>query len=292
MPRSMTGFGHGEAKSRQGKVIIEIKTLNHRYFDITFRLPNHFSLLEAKIRERIHQNINRGRVSVSLLYEGAKQSGGNLGIDKKVAVSYYRLLKQLKKQLSLTDHVRLEQVAAFPNVITYQRGIEDIAELWPVVKKALEEALDKLEIMRKAEGRNLSRDLSKRIKIIEKNLGTIEGGADKVVVRHRARLTAKVKNILAGPAVDKNRLATEIAIFAEHSDVTEEIIRTASHLAAFKKKLLIEKEIGRTLEFIIQELHREVNTISAKASDYTISKNVIGIKSELEKIREQVQNIE
>lgn len=292
MPRSMTGFGRGEAKSSQGKVIVEIKTLNHRHFDIAFRLPNHFSLLEAKIRECIHRNIYRGRVNVSILYEGTKQPIENLSIDKNVAISYHRLLSQLKRQLRLTDQVRLEQIAAFPNVITYERASEDIDKLWLVVKKALIKALNKLKITRKAEGRNLTRDLRKRIGIIEKDMERIKERADSVVERHKARLDAKVKNILAGPELDKNRLATEVAIFAEHSDITEETVRASSHLAAFKKKLLIGGEIGRTLEFIIQELHREVNTISAKASDYTISKNVIAIKGELEKIREQVQNIE
>ncbi len=292
MPRSMTGFGRGEAKSSQGKVIVEIKTLNHRHFDIAFRLPNHFSLLEAKIRERIHRNIYRGRVNVSILYEGTKQPIESLSIDKNVATSYYRLLRQLKRQLKLTDQIRLEQVAAFPNVITHERASEDIDKLWLVVKRALIKALNKLDITRKVEGRNLTRDLRKRIGMIEKDMERIKERANKVVERHKARLDTKVKNILAGPEIDKSRLATEVAIFAERSDITEETVRAASHLVAFKKRLLTGEEIGRTLEFIIQELHREVNTISAKASDYTISKNVIAIKGELEKIREQVQNIE
>jgi uncharacterized protein (TIGR00255 family) len=294
MLRSMTGFGRAEATSRLGKITVEIKTVNHRHFELVSRLPDHLSVLENKIKEYIHkEEIRRGKVSLYLQYERGKVAGEGLNFDRKAAANYYQLLAHLRKHLKLSDEIRLDQIIAFPGVITHEKRPEDIDRLWLLIKRALIPALNGVIAMRETEGKSLKSDLSKRIRLIEKEMDRIKQEASIVIDRYREKLTARIKELSRDLVnIDETRIAAEVTIFAERSDISEEITRIAAHLSAFKEKLSLGKEVGRALDFIIQEIHREINTISAKATSYNISKWAISVKNELEKIREQVQNIE
>lgn len=292
MPRSMTGFGKGQIGSRLGNIIVEIRSVNHRFFDLTTRIPNHLEALEPKIKTEVRKRIRRGKVSLYLSYEKPEDVYEGLTIDKKVAFAYHKLLTHLKKDLNLSDEIRLDQIASFPNVITYKRKEESLGKQWPLIKKAVGQALDKLVAMREAEGKRLGDDIAKSLARIERALGKIKKRLTLMIDNYKARLSSRVKELTKGLEIDKNRLITEVAVFAERSDITEEVTRVASHLKTFRTSLARNEAMGKTLDFIIQELFRETNTISAKAGDYEISKAIINIKGELEKIREQVQNIE
>jgi len=288
----MTGFGRGQSKTKFGKFVVELKSVNHRYFDMTTRAPNHLQTLEPRIKDEVRKKVRRGKVSLYLSHERPEEIYERLTIDKKVASAYYRLLLKLKKDLKLGDEIRLDQIVSFPDVITYEKKEEVVDKLWLPVKRALEKAVDSLVAMREAEGKKLSADMAKRVKIIWGMLDRIKRRSRTAVEKYKHRLASRVKELASGLEMGKARLATEVAIFAEKSDITEEVTRIASHLDAFGATLSGNEEIGRTLDFTLQELFREVNTISAKAGDYEISQAVIAIKGELEKIREQVQNIE
>ncbi|MEA3328459.1 MAG: YicC/YloC family endoribonuclease [Candidatus Omnitrophota bacterium] len=292
MVRSMSGFGRAEARSGYGKVMVEIRSLNHRYFEFSSRLPNNISVLEGKIKECICKSICRGKINLYLQIERVKGASAGLSIDKQAARNYYKLLNRLKKDLKLNDNIRLDQILSSPNVLVYEKASEDAAKAWPLIEKALIPALNSLVAMRESEGRNLKKDLVKRIGLIETATAKIGKCSVGTVHKHKTKLLSRIKELSKGLDLDKKKIAGEIAIFAERSDITEELTRLAAHLSAFKKKLSIAKQIGRTLDFIIQEMNREINTISAKANSYNISKQAILIKNELEKIREQVQNIE
>ena len=292
MIRSMSGFGRGEAKSCYGKILIEIKSLNHRYFEFSPRLPNHLSVLENKIKKYVHQEVSRGKVNFYLQYEKTKSFNSGLNINKEAALNYYRLLTRLKKHLKLDDDIRLDQIISSPDVIIHEKSLEDIDKLWLLIKRALTSALKALIIMRKSEGKSLKCDLVKRLGLIEKALSKIKEQSGTVINKYRAKLKARIKELSGDPDMVNKRIASEIAIFAERSDITEELVRMKAHLSAFRKRLSSGKEAGRTMDFIIQEMSREINTISAKAGSYNISKQAILVKNELEKIREQAQNIE
>lgn len=288
----MTGFGRSEIETKYGRFIVEIRSVNHRFFDLTAKIPNHLQSLEPKIKEEVGKRIRRGKISLYLSYEKPSEIYEELTIDKKAASAYYKLLKRLKKDLNLSDEVRLDQITSFPNVITYEKREEAPEKLWPLMKKPLGRALDGLVAMKEAEGKRLSKDIAKRLRTIEEGLSKIKRRTTVIVDKYRVRLSNRVKEFASGLEVDKTRLITEVAIFADRSDITEELTRMSSHLSAFRDTLSTNVEMGKILDFIIQELFREANTISSKAGDYEISQAVITIKGELEKIREQVQNIE
>ena len=292
MVRSMTGFGCGEIETQRGKFVVELKTVNHRYFDITSKLPMRFSALEGKMKEHVRKRIHRGKVSLYVRHEEGQEVCAELTIDKRLASSYYKLLGQLKKDLQLAGNIRLEQVASFPNVITYKKEEETLDRLWPSIKRALSQALDGLIRMRELEGKALASDLNRRINTIEKILAKLERRSPVVVNLYRDRLSARVKNLTEGLELDEDRLSREVAFFAERSDISEEITRIRSHLNSFRETLSSGEEAGRALNFIAQEMYREANTISSKSEDYELSSGAIAMKGEVEKIREQVQNIE
>ncbi len=288
----MTGFGRGQKKTKFGNFLIEIRSVNHRFLDITMKAPDRLQALEPKIKNEARKRVRRGKVSLHLSHDRPKEAYEALTVDKKVASAYYKLLLKLKKHLLLRDEIRLDQIASFPDVITYEKKEEEARKLWPSIRGALVKALDELAAMKEAEGRRLVEDITKRLTIIEEMLERVKRGSKAVVDKHKRRLVSRVKELASGFEIGEARLMTEVAIFAERSDITEEVTRVASHLSSFKTTLSSDKEVGRTQDFIIQELFREINTISAKAGDYEISRAVIVIKGELEKIREQVQNIE
>jgi len=291
--RSMTGFGRGEATAPKGKIQVELKTLNHRFFEISNRLPENFMIFDDKIRLEVAKKIKRGKVSISLTYEGPRKASPKLVIDNELARKYKRLLLDLKRSLKLKDDISLSQIISFPNVVTVEIEPREEAKLWPNIKEALGKALNSLVKMREKEGRSLRRDIIKRKDVILKEISLIERRSRTVLKEYRAQFLKKIKELSAGKIdLDKGRIELEVALFAKNSDISEELTRIKAHLGSFGETLRRKDEVGRKLDFIAQELHREINTIGQKTSDYRIAQVAIAIKGEIEKIREQVQNIE
>ncbi len=292
MIRSMTGFGSDKAKSKYGVVTAEIKTVNHKFLEITCKLPNSLVIFEEKIKSLLQRGIKRGKVYFNLIYEGTSLHVDSLYVDKKLAQSYYNKLNSLKKTFKLEKGIRLNDIISFPGVLNYRSAEKDVSKLWPSVHVAVDSALDKLINEREKEGRNLYKDFKKRIKRIKKYITKIESRAYINVKNYKRKLEHRIKEISKSQVINNGRLEMEVALYAKNSDISEEITRLKNHISNLDKTIGKRGEAGKKLDFIAQELHREINTVGSKSNDYTISKSVIEIKSEVEKIREQLKNIE
>ena len=294
MVRSMTGYGRAEAILDGQKYTVEIKSLNHRFLEISLRLPASLSALEMEIKKKIGEPLLRGKIDVSIRrdVQSSAENGQYLALNLQLAQNYFNLLMQLKQSLNLQDDIRLEMIAGQKDVFQMAELPQDDSALWQGLTAVLEEALAGMMEMRRREGEVLSRDLSARLDLMTQLLSRIEAKAPQVVLEYQKRLTDRVRELTSGLVVDESRLSQEVAILAEKSDITEEIVRLRSHFGQFLEMLDREEAIGRKVDFLIQEMNREVNTIGSKSSDADISKQVIEIKSELAKLREQVQNLE
>jgi uncharacterized protein (TIGR00255 family) len=288
----MTGFGRAQVPFKGGTITIEIKTVNHKFFDATLKLPNGLAAFEDRIKEILQKRVLRGKVNLVLIYDGKPLKRERIRIDQDAAKAYYNELLKMKKLLALKDDIAAKDIIALPGVLNYEGGAESLAAVWPKIKEALDKTLDKLVADREKEGRALGRDLVGRARKIESMLSLIRARAHLNVEEYRRKFADRVKALAGGREMDMGRLEMEVAIFAKNSDITEEITRLRNHLAHFGKTITGNGEVGKKLDFIAQELHREVNTIGSKASDFKVSKNVIEIKSEIEKIREQAKNLE
>ncbi|UCB56709.1 MAG: YicC family protein [Candidatus Omnitrophota bacterium] len=292
MIKSMTGYGKGRLVSRVGTITVEMRSLNHKYFDIVSRLPNHLSIFDDKVRDYVKKKIRRGRINLFVTWESKEKAQSLFSLDLHLARRYHHELLKLKRELKLKDDLGLSQIISLPEVITYEQKKEKTAQLWPFLKKAIERALYKLDQMRQAEGKRLLRDLLKRLRRIRYYLGNIESQLPKAIEKYRKELFRKLRSFSGIKKPNHDRVAEEVALFVRNSDVSEEVTRIKSHLKAFRTALRNQKEAGKELDFIAQELFREANTIGAKASDFRISRWVIKIKSQIEKMREQLQNVE
>ena len=294
MIKSMTGFGKGETGSKFGSFIVEIRTVNHRFFDMSSRIPNSLNQLEDKVKNLVHGFIRRGKVNLSLMHKKSEKNCKSVKLDDEAISKYYTLMKKLTNKLKIKDDIKLSHILSFPDVFVQKQEEYDLNLLWSIIEKTVAKAVIDCNKMREKEGKALYRDLSKRIEDISRFIKTIAGLAPGVVSQHKHKLDARVRAIMESRSydVDKARLETEIALFARQCDITEEITRARSHVVALKNALNSSKETGRRLDFILQELQREVNTLGSKAGDVKISRLVVDIKSEMEKIREQVQNVE
>lgn len=292
MIKSMTGFGKGQGQAAFGTITAEIRSVNHRYFDIASRLPNHLSILDDKVREYLKKRISRGRINLSVSWEGREQTKTHFSLDLDLARRYHRQLLRLKRNLKLKDDLGITQIVSLPEVIAYEQKKENLRQLWPQLKKAIEDALNNLDRMRLAEGKRLARDLQKRTRRICFYLENIEGELPRAIARYKKNILCKVKALSGVKAPSQDRIAEEVALFVRSSDVSEELTRIKSHLKGFRSALRNQKEAGKELDFIAQEMFREANTIGAKASSFKISRWVIKIKSQIEKMREQLQNVE
>lgn len=292
MIRSMTGFGKGEARFKGGRVTVEIKTVNHKFFDATLRLPNGITAFEDGIKDILQKRVKRGKVYLNLVCDGSILKAGKAMVNKEVAKNYYNELTQLNKSLRIQEPVTIKEIISLPGVLSFAAAEEGLASLWPKIKKALDVAIDSLVTDREKEGKALCADLTGRTRIIGKLLATIKSRAHLNIDEYRRKFTDRVKDLTGGREIDQGRLEIEVAIFAKNSDISEEITRLANHLANFNKTVASGGEVGKKIDFIAQELHREINTIGSKASDFKVSKNVIEIKGEIEKIREQAKNLE
>jgi len=293
MLRSMTGFGKGDAENKLGSIKIEIKSLNYKFFEVVNRLPANLTIFEDKIREYLQKEMSRGRLNLFLSYDKKMDGQDEVFIDKAVGKQYYNMISELKKSLGLGGEIGIEQIISLPGVIAYRPQDDDAQKLWPLVNEALIEASDDLVRSKKREGKMLKKNIQHIVESIEVSLDKVKSRVPSVVVEYKKRLLKNVKELTGSRRIfNRERMEEEAAIFARNCDISEEVHRVASHIAGFKKSLSDNGEAGRRLDFIAQEMHREANTIGAKANDFAISKEVIKIKSLIEKIREQVQNVE
>jgi uncharacterized protein (TIGR00255 family) len=291
--KSMTAFGRGEYDLNNTLFSVEIKTLNNRYKEIIIRMPNSLQALEEEIKTQISSRIRRGRVEVSLQV-GKKDKENNYALDLNIPLlkSYMNIFQRMSDEFGLNEPIRPEYLCQVKDMIIMKPEEADPLESRTCVNKALGQAIDSLDIMRGQEGKAIEDDFSLRLDLIEMHLEVIEERAPIVVNEYKEKLKNRIEALSEDIQVDEGRLAQETAIFASRCDITEETVRTRSHLNQFRNYMSMDDSIGRRLDFLTQELNREINTISAKASDSLISARAVEVKAELEKLREQIQNVE
>lgn len=292
MIASMTGYGRGEATADGVTVAVELRSVNSRFLEVTTRLPRSLSLRENEIKELIRKKISRGKITMVVAVDRDSNGALPLKINVSAAKTYYKLLNQLKKSVKLNEKIKLEHLLRFSEVIE-QEEIESTDELeWNVLQQALDQASDSLSAMRKNEGGELEKDFRSRIGVLEERLGVIERLSKEQVPKERTRLRERITQLIENETVNEERLEVELALLADRLDVTEECVRFRSHNKFFLDALKQDEAAGRKLNFLIQEMNREANTIGSKSSAAEIAHLVVGIKEELERIREQLQNIE
>ena len=293
MAISMTGFGRGEYKDDNYQFLVECKTINHKYADINIRLPRKLSFLEDKARILVKDYIKRGRVDLYIKLDLLGSEDVNLKFDEELATQYVSILKQIKDKFDLVDDISVMNIAKFPDVIKTEEKEDDEDKLWSMLKVALENALLKLKEMRSEEGKKLAEDIQNRCDLLKNYIEDIEKYSYNVVIDYKEKLKNRISDMLEDPSIiDESRLAQEVAIYADKSSITEEIVRFKSHIEQLKNTVVKNESIGTKIDFLIQEMNRETNTIGSKSSDLNITNLVVEVKSELEKIREQIQNIE
>ena len=292
MIRSMTGYGRGQQLLHGRSITVEIRSVNHRYFEFSCRIPRGCAFLEDRLKRTLQQVISRGKVEVSLTLQTVESRGGAVAVDHALAGQYLTALRALAAEYDLTDDLTLSAVARLPDLFTVCRGEEDEEELAADVLSVLQEALDRFVAMREAEGERLRADVLSRLFTLEEHLAFVEERSPQTVAEYRARLTAKLNELLGGAVADEARILTEAAIVADRLAVDEETVRLHSHIAQLRGILDCAEPVGRKLDFLVQEMNRETNTIGSKCSDTAIAGHVVEMKSEIEKIREQIQNIE
>ncbi|HEX9912074.1 MAG TPA: YicC/YloC family endoribonuclease [candidate division Zixibacteria bacterium] len=289
---SMTGYGKAEAIGPEFKVIVEISSVNNRFCEIQFRLPKFLSSLESKLKEKILGKITRGKITYSLTWEKNLPLSSYVKLNEEAAEVYYIIFKQLKEKYNLSGELEVKDFVNLPDLIKMEKEEYDLDKTWEVISEVTGKALSELNSMRSAEGSSLSADLRTRVESLDKALKKMEKLASQNVESYRMRLQGRISELTGEMNLDEQRLAQEVALLAERSDVTEECIRFKSHNQQFRSALEEEVPVGKRLTFLLQEMNREANTIGSKALSAPISQLVIFLKEEIEKIREQVQNIE
>ncbi len=292
MVKSMTGFGRGENVGKLKQVTAEIKSVNHRYIEVSVKMPRQYSLLDETVRRTVMNHITRGRVEVYLKIENTSPPEPQVQVDNELALAYYKALKELADTTHASMDIGVSSLAQLPDVLKVLEPEEDLEVVGQDILAAVEEALVKLVKMREIEGQKLESDLVQRLELLADLNNKVAERSPLVVSQYKEKLQSRIQELLDGGQVDEARLAMEVAIFADRACIAEEIVRINSHLDQFRHILQEDRPIGRKLDFLLQELNREVNTIGSKANDLEITQLVVEMKSELEKLREQVQNIE
>lgn len=293
MIRSMTAYGRGEHTSKDTRFTVEIKSVNNRYRDILVRSPKSLQALEDDIRSQVASRTQRGRIEVFIQMEkGGEEVEYDLELNMPLVKSYLRIFKQLGETFGLDKNISLESVSQMRDVILVKSAEVDVESVRAALRVVLELALDSYDAMRNQEGKAIEDDFHKRLQLIEAYLNDIKERAPNASNGYEKRLKDKMKRMSADMEIDENRLIQEVAIFSERCDMTEEVVRAMSHLKQFRHYMDMEDAIGRRLDFLLQEINREVNTLSSKAQESSISAKAVEIKAELEKIREQAQNVE
>jgi uncharacterized protein (TIGR00255 family) len=292
--KSMTGYGRGECAQNGFKITVELSSVNRKQTEISVALPREMELLEAQIRDLINRHISRGRLTVRVgLHAGTSKLSARMHLNVPLAKAYARELKRLSEQLKLPGPVTLDQLARAPGVFQTDEEIVEEADFWPAVQKALTVALRMLVKMREREGTHLAVDLNQRIRTMRKAAARVQQQAPRVAKRYREQLLERIRDAgLEAPGADDERLLKEVVYFADRSDISEELTRLQSHFQQFEDCVKSGEPVGRTLDFLAQEMNREINTIGSKANDSVISREVVILKAELEKFREQAQNVE
>ena len=292
MIKSMTGFGRGEYVQDGREFTVEIKTVNHRYSDVFIKMPRQIGFLEDKVRGLVGKAISRGKIDVFVTYYNYSKDSKFVTFDEALAKAYISAVESLRDQYELRDDISVSLISRYPDVLKVEQNEEDEDILWSMLKIAVENALSSLVSMREHEGEELKKVLLERAAYIESVVADISQRAPEVPKEYKLKLDTRLKELLEQQTIDDNRLATEVAIFADRCSIDEELIRLTSHIGQMREALNLDLPVGRKMDFLIQEMNREINTIGSKANDLAITKNVVEVKSEIEKIREQIQNIE
>lgn len=298
MPRSMTGYGRAQRLAGGRDVLVEIRAVNHRYYEFSARLPRTCLYLEEKLKTFLNGKIARGKVEVSVTITRPDGKDAQIAVNRSIAEGYVNALRMLNEEMGengrlwLQDDITLSSLLRLPDVFTVTKEQDDENEIWAIVSEAAGEALEAFVQMRQTEGERLAADLSGKLDGLEQMLRKIEAIEPSVAEGYRQKLLAKLTELLGDTNIDEQRILTETAIFAEKTAIDEETVRLHSHIAQFRTLLAAAEPIGRKLDFLVQEMNREVNTIGSKAQDLSITRLVVDMKSEIEKIREQIQNIE
>jgi uncharacterized protein (TIGR00255 family) len=292
--KSMTGFGRGEYLDAEHRFTAEIKAVNHRYNEIVIRMPKTLGSLEDKIRKTVAATLQRGRIDVFITADEYGEKNRAVRVDKDLAIAYHKALKEVGELIGAPAGDGVNQIARYPDVLRVEEVAADVEALWPKLQAALEAAVNNLMAMRTAEGANIQEDMTARIDAIIGHVGFVEARAPQVLAEYREKLLGRMRDLLAAvnAVPDESRLLQEAALFADRISITEELVRLKSHLQQFKDTLRAGDAVGRKLDFIVQEMNRETNTIASKANDFAVANVVVEIKSEIEKVREQIQNIE
>lgn len=289
---NMTGYGKGISK-RDGKTItIEIKTVNHRFLDCNIKLPRNFLFVEDRVKKAVSSAISRGHVDLYLTYEHSSTDEGAYTVDMELASNYLTAVRQLENGTGLANDVTLSTLLRVGDIVTRQQSVEDEDLLAEMTLEAASEALVNLKVMREKEGQSQKADIASKLGTIEACLDRIKEFAPKVVEDYRELLNARIAEVVEPSLVDKQRLATEVALYADHCAIDEEITRLSTHISNMRSLLEATEPVGRKMDFLVQEFNRETNTIGSKANDMRITKEVLAIKNEIEKMREQAANIE
>lgn len=292
MIKSMTGFGRAEYADANRKFTVEIKSVNHRYLDMAIKMPKKLNFFEAAIRNELKNYIQRGKVDVFITYEDYTDNNVGIKYNKDVAAEYIKYLKQMSEEFSIDYDVRVSTLSRYPEVFEMEECDINEEELWAGLKKTICDASEKFVEARIKEGENLKNDLIDKLDDMLTHVAYIKERAPKIIEEYKAGLVEKIKDLLGDTKVDEGRLLTEVTIFADKVCVDEEIVRLTSHIETTKKTLIEGGSCGRKLDFIAQEMNREANTILSKANDLATSDHAIELKTEIEKVREQIQNIE
>jgi uncharacterized protein (TIGR00255 family) len=289
---SMTGYGQSEKIIEGRDITVEIKSVNHRFFDFSVRTSRGCGFLEEKLKTCLQNRISRGKLDVSVTVETLETSDAQVLVNHSLAAGYIAALRELQERYGLRDDISVMSVARYPDLFTVRKAPADEEKIWDSVRQVLEEALVSFFRMREAEGQHLKEDLSGRADSILEMVAAVEERSPQTVAEYRAKLTERLSEMLNGSGVDEQRILTEAAVFADKVAVEEETVRLRSHIEQFRSMLESDEAVGRRLDFIVQEMNREANTIGSKCVDAQIAHTVVDLKAEIEKIREQIQNIE
>lgn len=288
----MTGFGRGEGETSLGRVSIESRSVNHRYCDISIKLPRRLAVFESRIRDIVRSEVSRGKIDIALRLDATGEGKVQLKADLHLAQQYYQALATIREQLRLRDKITLGMLAGAKDLIAGKEEMDDVEPYWHEMEPILRQALRGMDDMKRSEGEVIAKDIRGRLKKITQEVDVIRQQFPSRLRAYQERLRERLLGVLSGLEVDPSRFQQEIAILAERTDITEEMVRAGSHLGQLADLMEKGESVGRKLDFLLQEINREINTTSSKANDAEISQRTVEIKSELEKVREQVQNIE
>lgn len=293
MIRSMTGFGHGEVPNdKNQKVTVEMKSVNHRYCDISLKLPKKLAMFEANIRNIMKEYASRGKIDIYVSYEDLSETAVSLHYNQAMAEEYMQVFKKMQEDFNIETKITAEALAKYPEVVTIEEVQQDEEVWWELLEAALRQAAEKFVETRTIEGANLKRDLLGKLDQMAADVAFIEERSPQIIAEYRSKLEEKVKEFLEDSTIEENRIAAEVTLYADKIAVDEEIVRLQSHISSMTDVLESDESIGRKLDFMAQEMNREANTILSKSSDVDLADHAIELKTNVEKVREQIQNIE